>query len=54
MRKILVGLTALAACVSAISTSALLQDVPLIDHGDFIIERMQRDLSFLLSLTGNL
>ena len=53
--KILVGLTALAACVSAISTSALQQDAPFIDLGDrrqqvfnsHIIARMQRDLSFL-------
>ena len=61
--RILVGITALAACVSAISTSALFHNVPFIDHGNHhhhgsnfnnIIERMQRDLSFLLSLTGDL
>ena len=54
--RILVGITALAACVSAISTSALFHDAPFIDPGSNfnIIERMQRDLSFLLSLTGDL
>ena len=53
--KILVGITALAACVSAISTSALQQDAAFIDPGNrsqqifnsSIIARMQRDLSFL-------
>lgn len=60
MRKALVGLTALVACVSAISSSALTQDTPAPFEGakksddSRVIARMQRDLSFLLSLSSDL
>ena len=60
MRKTLVGLTTLVACVSAISSSALMQDTPAPFDGaqpsddSRVLARMQRDLSFLLSLSSDL